>query len=167
MARNVEIKARVPDRAALEARVRGLATHGPEVIAQDDTFFTCPGGRLKLRQFDARQGELIAYRRADQAGPKTSHYLRCATTEPAALREALAMALGEAGRVVKQRVLYRVGRTRVHLDRVEGLGECMELEVVLGEGDAPEAGQREAEALMALLGIARGDLIDAAYVDLL
>jgi adenylate cyclase class IV len=167
MACNIEIKARVGDLAALEARVRAIASHGPEPIDQEDTFFHCPQGRLKLRQFDTARGELIAYRRDDVAGPKASHYLRVPTPEPEALREALAMALGVAGRVAKQRVLYLVGRTRVHLDRVEGLGHYMELEVVLGEGEPAEAGAAEARALMATLGIVPADLVEGAYADLL
>ena len=49
MARNVEIKARVADLAALEERVARIATAGPTDIRQEDTFFRVPNGRLKLR----------------------------------------------------------------------------------------------------------------------
>ena len=48
--RNIEIKARVADLAAVEARAAALADQGPIDIAQDDTFFACPAGRLKLRE---------------------------------------------------------------------------------------------------------------------
>ncbi|MCY1209149.1 hypothetical protein D9M72_207930 [compost metagenome] len=67
----------------------------------------------------------------------------------------------------KQRRLFLVGRTRVHLDRVEGLGEFLELEVVLQEGEPAEAGVAEAHALMARLGVAERQLVQGAYVDLL
>ncbi len=59
------------------------------------------------------------------------------------------------------------GRTRIHLDEVEGLGDFMELEVVLREGERTEDGVREAEALMAKLQVQTSQLIDRAYVDLL
>ncbi|MDT4826636.1 cyaB: putative adenylyl cyclase CyaB [compost metagenome] len=67
----------------------------------------------------------------------------------------------------KQRRLFLVGRTRVHLDRVEGLGEFLELEVVLQDGEPAEAGVAEAHALMARLGVAEDQLMQGAYVDLL
>jgi predicted adenylyl cyclase CyaB len=167
MARNTEIKARVADLDALARRIAPLATAGPTEIAQDDTFFACPNGRLKLRDFGDGRGELIFYRRADQAGPKTSFYAITPTASPDTLREVLTLAHGQTGRVVKRRTLWLVGRTRVHLDRVEGLGTFMELEVVLREDESAEAGQREAQTLMAALGISAETLIDGAYVDLL
>ncbi len=167
MARNIEIKARIDSIEALAPKVADFADQGPFEIAQDDTFFGCRQGRLKLRAFSDVEGELIFYRRADQAGPKESFYLRTPTADPAGLREALTQAYGQAGRVCKQRRLYLVGRTRVHLDRVVGLGDFLELEVVLEPDEAAESGLREAQALMARLGIEARQLIAAAYVDLL
>lgn len=167
MARNVEIKARVGDLAALTAAVRAIATEGPVPIAQDDTFFACASGRLKLRAFGPDQGELIFYRRADDAGPKESFFVRSPTASPDTLRETLTLAYGQAGRVVKQRMLYLVGRTRVHLDDVEGLGQFLELEVVLAEGESADAGIAEAHRLMAALGVSPAELVEGAYLDLL
>ena len=169
MARNIEIKAWVDDMDALAARTAAIADSGPTRIAQDDTFFHCAaaGDRLKLRAFADGSGELIFYRRSDQAGPKESFYLLAPTASPDTLREVLTHALGEAGRVRKQRTLFLVGRTRVHLDRVEGLRELMELEVVLADDEAADEGVREAHALMARLGVAPGRLVEGAYVDLL
>jgi adenylate cyclase class IV len=167
MARNIEIKARVDSARALQPRVDALAAEGPFEIRQDDTFFRCEEGRLKLRDFLDGSGELIFYRRADEAGPKESFYLRSATSTPAALRESLSLAYGQAGRVVKRRVLFMAGRTRIHLDEVEGLGDFVELEVVLGEREAAEHGIREATELMGRLGIEPHQLLEGAYVDLL
>ena len=167
MARNIEIKARVADLAKTAAAASHLATQGPVDIHQDDSFFPCPNGRLKLRAFADGTGELIFYRRADQAGPKESFYLRSVTSEPDTLREALTLAYGTAGRVVKHRVLYIAGRTRIHLDEVRGLGSFVELEVVLNEGESADAGALEAQQLMRQLSIGPEQLIEAAYVDLL
>lgn len=167
MARNIEIKAHIAGIAALTERVAALADEGPTELTQDDTFFNCLSGRLKLRAFSGDRGELIFYRRADKEGPKESYYVRTPTTEPDTLRQTLALAYGEAGRVRKRRILFIVGRTRVHLDEVENLGQFLELEVVLREGEAAEAGVREAEELMERLGVKPSQLVDRAYVDLL
>jgi predicted adenylyl cyclase CyaB len=169
MARNIEIKARIDSVERVALVVATLADSGPIEIAQDDTFFRCENSadRLKLRTFAPDRAELIFYRRANSSGPKESFYLISPTTTPDALRESLTFAWGQAGRVRKQRRLFHVGRTRVHLDRVEGLGEFLELEVVLEEGESAEAGAAEAHALMVQLGIGTDQLVQGAYVDLL
>lgn len=165
--RNIEIKARVADLAAVEARAAAIADSGPVDIAQDDTFFACPRGRLKLRELAPGQGQLIHYHRPDQGGPKLSDYVIAPTSDPAALREALTRAYGAAGRVRKHRRLYLAGRTRIHLDRVEGLGDFMELEVVLRDGQSDDDGCAIAERLMQRLGLELAPRIAGAYVDLL
>lgn len=51
--------------------------------------------------------------------------------------------------------------------RADGLGDCMELEVVPGDLDTPESGVEEAQALMASLGGESQDLMEGAYLDFL
>jgi adenylate cyclase class IV len=122
---------------------------------------------LKLRDFGDGTGELIHYERADTPGPKLSDYVRAPTTDPAALRNALTRAHGAIGRVRKTRWLLTVGPTRIHLDRVHGLGDFMELEVVLRSEQRAAEGEAIAERLMAELGIARGQRMAGTYLDLL
>jgi predicted adenylyl cyclase CyaB len=165
-ARNVEIKARVADLAPVEVQARRIATEGPSDIAQDDTFFACATGRLKLRELSPVQGQLIYYSRADVAGPKVSDYWIAGTDSPAAMRETLGRALGITGRVRKRRRLYLVDRTRIHLDEVEGLGSFVELEVVLAEGESAAHGEDTARQIMKSLGIDESQLVEGAYVDL-
>lgn len=167
MSTNVEIKARAADFESQQSIAASLSTDGPELIVQRDTFFHVPHGRLKLREFADGTGELIQYSRADQAAAKTSSYTRVETATPEPLRESLSAALGVRGEVRKRRWLYLVGQTRIHFDDIEGLGQFIELEVDLHEGQSIEEGRRIADALTAQLGIADADLIDRAYIDLL
>ena len=167
MARNVEIKARVPRPSEMLDAVLEIADKGPTVFAQDDTFFACPNGRLKMRMFSSTEGQLIFYRRDDQAGPKLSEYVMATTAEPDALRGTLALAYGTVGRVRKTRTLCFVGATRIHLDDVDDLGNFIELEVVLTPEQTIDEGQAIAEDLMRKLAIEPGQLIRRAYVDLL
>ena len=166
MSRNIEIKAHIAGVEALLPQVRAIADQGPFEITQDDTYFVCNAGRLKLRAFSQCEGELIYYRRANEATAKESFYLRAPTTAPETLRDVLTLAHGQIGRVQKHRTLFLKGRTRIHLDRVAGLGEFLELEVVLAQHESLDGGIEEANQLMALLGIDRSQLISGGYLDL-
>ena len=167
MARNIEIKARIDNIEALAAKISEIADKGPIEIFQDDTFFSCPNGRMKLRTFSDTEAELIFYQRPDHAGPKESIYSISPVREPDKIREVLSQGYGQTGLVRKHRTLFLIGRTRVHLDRVEGLGDFIELEVVLAEKEPTEAGVLVANELLGKLGISPDALIEGAYVDLL
>ena len=167
MPSNIEIKARVADFARKCALAESLSGGPPQIIAQRDTFFPCAQGRLKLRQQSDREGYLIAYSRPDTTDTKQSDYLICPTSTPGLLTETLSSALGTGVVVVKQRRLYLVGQTRIHLDEVEGLGAFLELEVVLAPGQPAAEGHAIAADLTRSLEIAETDLISCAYTDLL
>jgi adenylate cyclase class IV len=167
MGRNVETKARVSNLDPWIDKVKAVAEFGPIHISQDDTFFVCPTGRLKLRMFSPTNGELIFYQRPNSAGPKESVYSIVPTAGPDSLRDLLASSLGVAGRVRKSRTLFLAGRTRIHLDRVEELGDFIELEVVLTDGEPTSAGMKVATELLSRLEIPSESLVEGAYLDLL
>jgi predicted adenylyl cyclase CyaB len=167
MSRNVEIKARVADLAALTRRVEAIADQGPTIIDQEDTFFNSPSDRLKLRTFSDSKGELIFYERPNLHEPRECRYTRIDISAPDALRRILSRSLGVRGVVRKRRRLYLTGRTRIHLDDVEHLGHYVELEVVLTDEQDEEYGANVARDLMRRLGITEQDLVDKAYIDLL
>ena len=167
MARNIEIKARIEDIELLKAKVAVMADKGPIEIFQDDTFFSCPNGRMKLRTFSDTEAELIFYRRPNQSGPKESVYSIAPIASPDKTREVLSQGYGQTGRVRKHRTLFIIGRTRVHLDQVEGLGDFIELEVMLADKEPTEAGVVVANKLLDKLGISSDRLIEGAYVELL
>jgi len=164
---NIEIKARVHDFAAIRSRAEALSETPVQVIPQEDTFFHTPRGRLKLRQLAPDHAQLVYYERPDQDGPKRSNYHIFETRDPENLKTALSMALGVRGVIRKTRFLYLVGQTRVHLDEVEGLGQFMELEVVLHPEQTDAEGQAIAEDLMTRLGVREDDLLKGAYMDLI
>lgn len=60
-----------------------------------------------------------------------------------------------------------IGQTRVHIDEVDGLGEFLELEVVLRPDQSEEDGQEIAHDLLREFKISPQDLISEAYIDLL
>lgn len=184
--RNLEIKARCLDEATLDGIAQSAMTAGatPQgMLWQRDTYFVTPYGRLKLREERAEHGGsasaeatteahalLIGYTRPDVAGSRTSDYAISPAPDPAALRAALAATLGVWVVVEKLRALYLLGATRIHLDRVVGLGAFVELETVFGaesERVDEDALATEHQRIIALLGLDRLPVIAGSYSDLL
>ncbi len=167
MPTNIEIKARARDFGDIRSRAEALSDTPVQIIPQEDTFFAVGQGRLKLRVRNPGPAQLIYYERANQDGPKRSDYSIFETPDPEGLKQTLGRALGIRGVVRKTRYLYLVGQTRVHLDDVEGLGQFMELEVVMRPGQPDSEGQAVAQDLMSKLGVEPTDLLEGAYMDLL
>jgi predicted adenylyl cyclase CyaB len=76
-------------------------------------------------------------------------------------------ALGVLAEVRKQRTLMLRRNVRLHLDRVEELGNFGEIEAVLREGESPVQFQAEVAEILAALGIATADLINQSYFELM
>lgn len=167
MPANIEIKARIDDLETIKGHSTALSDQPVEVIVQEDTFFNIPNERLKLRCLAPDLGYLIYYARPDRNGPKRSDYQLVETHEPEKLKAVLSLALGVRGVVKKTRTLYMVGQTRIHVDDVEGLGQFLELEVVLREDQTDAEGQAIARDLMSRLGIREDALVEGAYIDLI
>jgi len=167
LARNIEIKAHATSFAQQLATGEKISDQALETLLQEDTFFNVPSGRLKLREFPDSPAMLIFYNRIDTQGPKLSDYHITETDDGKGLKSVLEKAYGVRAVVKKERSLYMSGRTRLHFDQVENLGDFIELEVVLSDDDSLEAGEAEAQDLMSKLNIQASDLIDVAYVDLL
>jgi len=168
MPRHVEIKARIPSVEALLPQARLLADdEHPQLIHQDDTFFAVPQGRLKLRVFGDGSGELIHDQQPDGDGPRPAEGRMAPVPEPESLREVLAGACGLLGRVRKERLLLLAGPVRIHLDRVAGLGDFVELQVSLADGQPEAAASALADEVMQRLGLAPAQRVRGSYLDLL
>ncbi|XP_059056447.1 uncharacterized protein LOC131850271 [Achroia grisella] len=170
--RNIEIKARITNYDNICKIAEELSGGPPTVIVQDDTFYRVNSGRLKMRFYADSSATLVRYDRDDEGGPKLSDYdlvqFPTAEKEKAKqLDEILRKCLGPRGRVIKERKLYMVGQTRVHIDSVQDLGQFMELEVVLRPEQTVDEGRAIARDLQTKLQVQDKDLIECAYVDLL
>jgi len=165
--RNVELKARDPDPARSLARARAVGAEDHGELRQRDTYFAAPRGRLKLREQEPGGAELIAYERPDAAEARESRYRITPVADPATTAEALDAALGTVVVVDKRRRLLLWEGVRIHLDRVGGLGDFVELEgVAAADSDLAREGALVAR-LRAELGIADDALEPRGYADLL
>jgi adenylate cyclase, class 2 len=152
---NVEFKARIRDIEAARARLRTLQPRelGPD--HQRDIYFAVPTGRLKLRDGGIERS-LIFYRRPDEAATRESHVVYASVDNPAELRRVLEAALPILGVVEKEREIYYVGDTKIHLDRLEGHGFFLEVE-------APDAS--EARRFFDFFAVQAADLEGRSYSD--
>lgn len=167
MPRNVELKARCPDPAAVASAALAAGAEDRGVLVQHDTFYAAATGRLKLRRFADGSAELIAYHRPDVAGEKGSDYIVSPVADADALHHALSAVLGATGDVRKARRLLTWRNVRIHLDDVAGLGSYLEFEAVVSPECDEAASRRNLAELRQILEVRDEDLVDVAYADLL
>jgi predicted adenylyl cyclase CyaB len=164
---NIEIKARLHDRENVERRLTALGARRMWVRRQKDTFFSVPTGWLKIREAEGRPAEVISYRRAtDEAGPRVSDFDVILVENAPTWTRLLGRALPIDKVVEKERTLWLYEHTRVHLDRVDRLGEFLELETVIEGIPATEA-EAETARIVETLGIESADLVSVPYRDLI
>lgn len=170
--RHIEVKAYLDSYQTVCDQVAALTDSPPIDRVQYDTFFHCRSGRLKLRS-SGKFHDLIYYRRKDEYGPTESIYQIARAKNPVALRSSLNSAFGEAGRVKKFRRSYTIGNSVIHLDRVGGLGDFLEIKTTLGKTPSSrypltsEKGTGIVESLMTTLNVDLFQLVDGAYIDLI
>ncbi|CAJ0607713.1 unnamed protein product [Cylicocyclus nassatus] len=172
MSRNVEIKAKVRDVDKIVALARELTGKEPTLLKQHDIFYKSPQGRLKMRTVEENgkvRTELIWYDRPDKAGPKLCNYNKFEVPSEVlgGIQETLRCSMGIKGEVKKLRTLFMFDRTRIHIDKVEGLGNFMELEVCLHDGESVADGERIADDIRQKLDVKNEDLLEGAYMDML
>jgi len=165
--RNVELKARDAEPGRTLELARALGAEDKGEIRQRDTYFAGTRGRLKLREQEPGEAELIEYRRPDAVDARTSEYRRVPVTDPAGLREALDAAYGTLVVVDKRRRLLLWEGVRIHLDEVEGLGSFVEIEAVAAAESDLSSEHAKVERLCEELEIGTESLVAASYSDLI
>ena len=165
--KNLELKAIATSLPRFRRVLRELgARQEPHSLDQVDWYFTTPRGRLKLRQRKGEsEAELIFYVRPDATRARTSEYQKLPVADPPGILRLLRVMFEPGACVRKRRDLWLYGETRVHLDRVAGLGTFVEIEVPF-TGDPTEA-RRAMTMLRDRLGIGPGDVLACSYADLL
>jgi len=162
VASNLELKTRLQDlQTALD---RGLSQGATDegILVQEDTYFRCSQGRLKLRCFGDGTSELIAYQRPNRGSARYSEYIKVPVGDRDAVKHALELVLGVRVVVRKKRHLLLYRGCRIHLDDVDQLGTFLEFEVPAGAG---------AHALMkelcGIFQVRAHETIAGSYADLL
>ncbi|MDX2128147.1 MAG: class IV adenylate cyclase [Chloroherpetonaceae bacterium] len=173
--RNIEIKARIGSLSKskddlIDLFKRNAIDISPEThfsIFQRDIFFRSEKGRLKARVINNHSAELIFYVRENSPQSKLSTYWRSPLQDFASMEQILTELHGKLGEVSKAREVYLFKNTRIHLDQVAGLGDFLELEVVLKPEETEEEGHQTVAWFMQQLGINPSDLLSKSYFEML
>lgn len=164
---NFEFKAR---HQSIDEAERILLQHNPLFVGEDhqvDTYFQVPNGRLKLREGNIEQS-LIFYERTNTAGAKQSNVTLYHHQADEALKQVLLQALGEKIVVDKRRKIYFIDNVKFHFDRVELLGEFVEVEAIDKDGSiGVEKLKEQCKHYQHLLGVREEDFEAGSYSDLL
>jgi predicted adenylyl cyclase CyaB len=163
MARNLEIKVKFSSHTSIKEILTNNGIIGSEFIHQKDIYYKVDRGILKLRIENEKQ-TLIYYDRNEKSKKRWSdYYLLNITTQDADIF--FKRLLDEIVTVEKQRELFLYKNTRIHLDKVKGLGYFIELEtrVINGLKDA----EKRFTYLVDLLNLRSKTEIRASYKDLL
>lgn len=150
----------------MEKRIRGLGARFIKKERQEDIYFAHPSRDFKMRDEALRvrrvEGEhILTYKGARQDSKIKSRPEIETKVEETILDILKVLGFSEVRRVVKRRDAYQWDRLKVYLDRVEGLGEFLEVEGKDWEDKDKILG------LLRSLSIPREELIRKSYLEML
>lgn len=165
MSRRVEVRARLKGSEDLAAQLESMAGQSAE-SEERETFFETPDGQLKLVRSDS--GSRLVYREAAGGDlASEAELMKSSVSEPAELEAILSTALGVREALLVRRRVYRIGEVQASLDRIDGLGDFIELQVEVKPPETAAGAWNAAVDLAEKLGLDPSQLISAPYVELL
>ena len=163
---NIELKARYEDREKALSVLERLGAKYVSTETQIDTYFSVGSYRMKLRETTLGDHRIIWYSRPNHPDSRKSTYRMESIPDPEAKKRIFSREMGVKVVVTKERILYMIGPVRVHLDRVEGLGDFLEFEAVLEDGYTEGDAYAQVADLRREFEINDEDLIAGSYSDL-
>ncbi len=165
--KNLELKAYYKNHHSAVERAKALRLHREWTRNQVDTYYVVTHGKLKLRRVDGQPAELISYKRPEAAKAAVSDYRLFQTEYAQDLHQVLSHVHEVDVQVIKERTLYVWKNVRIHIDRVETLGDFIEFEAVMGEKDDIEVSKKRIYFLIEHFDIQPSDLVTVGYYELL
>jgi len=164
---NIELKIRIDGAGKIERLLRSIGAVRQGILNQVDVYYHSKSGRLKMRIQNDKEYQLVHYFRPDTLTHKMSEYQVVYLKKPegSAINKIFLDVLGRKVVVKKKRTLWMYGNTRIHLDKVEGLGEFLELESMVKKGIS--AARKEYDYLMKVLNLNSYPKEKKSYSDLL
>jgi adenylate cyclase class IV len=164
---NIEIKAICGDLELARGVAQKLGASNEMRLHQIDTYYTTKNGRLKLREINGIEGQLIPYYKDYSLGPMKSTYSLLPVSDITQTKEVLAHTLGVVAIVDKTRDVLLLDNIRIHLDQVKDLGEFIEFEAVYACESERENEIKKVNELIETFKIKKSELLDKSYIDYL
>jgi len=165
MPTNLELKAQFPSIEQGSLIASRFIKRDPELLIHVDTYFNVREGRLKLREKNLEEAELIYYLRNDIKSDKISDYSIVPVHDAEGLKQLFNRVWGVKVVVDNKRLLYLYENARIHLDNVGGLGTFIEFEVLITRGKSQAS--RLMRRLRETFGIGDDAVVAGSYSDLL
>lgn len=167
MKKNFEIKVKLSDpnktRKLLQLLCKGMSPIRQKQ-AQEDIYYKVNKGRLKLRIINGKTGNLIHYFRSNESRKRVSHYTIAETNTPAELNSVLSSLHGILIKVKKVREITIINNVRIHIDKVIGLGNYLEIEIIF---NSIKEARKRMDDLIDALELDGKKFITVSYSDLL
>jgi adenylate cyclase, class 2 len=164
---NFEFKASCNNIETNELKLKALNPLFIGVDKQVDTYFNIMNGRLKLREGNI-ENSLIHYNRPDSKTVKQSDVTLYQHQPDKNLKDVLTKALGIKTIVEKERKIYFIDNVKFHFDRVNQLGNFIEVEAIDKEGlIGMDKLKEQCQYYIQLFGITPNQFIAESYSDLL
>jgi adenylate cyclase class 2 len=165
----VELKAKVDNLEPFRKKLESLKAEHIGAVRQIDTYYEVPQGRLKLRETEGEnEAQIVYYERPDVKGLKKSQVFITELPKPQFMKQFLSNVLRTKTIVDKQRIIYKVEGTQVHLDKVKNLGTYVEFErPTENTPETTKKAHETLEKLMETLGIKPETLQKGSYSDLI
>jgi len=167
MKKNFEIKIKLANPRKTKNLVRLLCKEKAASNLQqkqEDIYYRVNKGRLKLRIIDGKTGNLIHYFRSNTRGKRVSNYVISETNTPKELNTILSSLYGVLITVKKLREITIIDNVRIHLDKVIGLGNYLEIEIIF---NSIREARIRMEKLLRILELDEEKFINVSYSDLL
>jgi predicted adenylyl cyclase CyaB len=137
MGLNLEIKIKLESRTEIMSKISSMGASYVDTLHQKDTYYHYKYGLLKLRE-ESGFFSLIKYNRMEDTKDRWSNY-SILEIYGENINNYLSEIFDEEIVVKKERRLYMYKNTRIHFDKVENLGEFIELETVVENISRDEA----------------------------
>jgi len=165
--KNLEIKVKLNNlsktRDLLRLLCKGRKTIKQKVF-QEDIYYKVNKGRLKLRVISERAGNLIHYFRDNESSKRVSNYTISETSTPKELNTTLISLYGVLINVKKLREITILDNVRIHIDKVMGLGNYLEIEIIVS---SIKTANKTMKGLIKSLELEEKNFIKVSYSDLL